>query len=64
MESIKSENIEAEFHSMVAMELQISLESLRLTTKVDKIMCKLKSYNLIRCYNCIEGAKIELFMYD
>uniref|UniRef100_A0A914WWH6 Integrase catalytic domain-containing protein n=1 Tax=Plectus sambesii TaxID=2011161 RepID=A0A914WWH6_9BILA len=41
------------------LELQISMEGFRLSTKTEKNKCQVKPIELAGCYNCLTGAKLK-----
>uniref|UniRef100_A0A914X636 CCHC-type domain-containing protein n=1 Tax=Plectus sambesii TaxID=2011161 RepID=A0A914X636_9BILA len=51
--------IEAEYNQIASLELQISMEGLRLSTKTDKNKCQIKPLEMAGCYNCLTGAKLN-----
>uniref|UniRef100_A0A914V113 Integrase catalytic domain-containing protein n=1 Tax=Plectus sambesii TaxID=2011161 RepID=A0A914V113_9BILA len=51
--------IEAEYNQIASLELQVSLEGLRLSTKTDKNKCQINPLEMAGCYNCLTGAKLK-----
>ncbi len=49
----------AEFQAFTALELQVSLEGLKISTKVDKNRCSITPKGFSGCYSCITGARLE-----
>ena len=51
--------IEAEYNSIASLELQISLDGFRLSSKVEKNLCHIKPLGFAGCYGCLTGAKLD-----
>ncbi|MCP4457065.1 MAG: DDE-type integrase/transposase/recombinase, partial [Cytophagales bacterium] len=52
-------SVKAEFGQTTALEIQTTLEDLKLQTQVDKSVCKVLVTSLTGCYNCLVGAKMK-----
>lgn len=52
-------DIEAEYNSVASMEIQVTLEELKLSTKISKNKCIVKPLSIGGCYNCRTGAKFK-----
>ena len=50
----------ASYQGIASMGLQMSLEGMKLSAKVDKNMCTVEPIQLTGCYGCISGAKLTL----
>lgn len=51
--------LQAEYNNIASMEMQISLEGLRLSTKIEKNSCTIKPEQFGGCYSCMTGAKLK-----
>lgn len=52
-------NLEAEYSNIAAIELQVSMEGFRLSTKIQKNKCLVEPIEFKGCYSCLSGAKLE-----
>ena len=55
----RGKQLEAEFNSIASLELQITMDGLRLATKVERNKCKIQAHNFGGCFSCLTGARLE-----
>ncbi len=52
-------NLEAEYNGIASLEVQVSLEGFKLSTKIEKNKCVIKPIAFAGCYSCLTGAKLK-----
>ncbi len=51
--------VEAEFQNVAALEIQVSMEGVRFSTKIDKSKCTIRPESFMGCYACLTGGKLS-----